>query len=216
MCGSTVESASPTPSRAAPVLSSQASSLRFLAEQGFDFNRWVRDGIGYMTATERDARLAELKHATDSKQARLVRTSNKYRTASNTVAVPCRVCSFCQRCCVRISFLACNHAASDAGRVKNLVAQGTIGVTPVRFVTGAGANCGVQGAGRCVCGSAGARGHGVAPGWDPNPSHTSLFPTAAAPSSIGCSVVCSVQCGANDRQHHVRKSAGMSVVADWI
>ncbi len=42
---------------------SQASSLRFLADQGFDFNRWVRDGIGYMTADERDARLAELKPA---------------------------------------------------------------------------------------------------------------------------------------------------------
>ena len=51
-------------------MGSQASSLRFLAGQGFDFNRWVRDGIGYMTADERDTRLAELKYAADGKQVR--------------------------------------------------------------------------------------------------------------------------------------------------
>ena len=37
----------------------QAGSLQFLADNKFDFNKWVRSGIPYLPLAERDQRLAE-------------------------------------------------------------------------------------------------------------------------------------------------------------
>ncbi|KAG2501045.1 hypothetical protein HYH03_000864 [Edaphochlamys debaryana] len=39
----------------------QASSLTYLAAQGFDFNRMIRDGIGYIPLQARNARLASMR-----------------------------------------------------------------------------------------------------------------------------------------------------------
>ena len=38
----------------------QAGALTFLSEQGYDFNRWIRDGVACMPLHIRDAKLGAL------------------------------------------------------------------------------------------------------------------------------------------------------------
>ncbi|PNW86527.1 hypothetical protein CHLRE_02g090276v5 [Chlamydomonas reinhardtii] len=44
----------------------QASSLTYLAEQGFDFNKMIRDGVGYLPLSYRDAKAAGLAEQADN------------------------------------------------------------------------------------------------------------------------------------------------------
>ena len=50
--------------------------MDFLARQGFDFNKWVRSGIGYTSAASRDARLAALVSQTSQNDNDDTRTKN--------------------------------------------------------------------------------------------------------------------------------------------
>lgn len=43
-----------------PRFLSEAGSLEFLSEHGFDFNKWIRDGISFMPGTLRDKKLTSL------------------------------------------------------------------------------------------------------------------------------------------------------------
>ncbi|EFJ49494.1 hypothetical protein VOLCADRAFT_120753, partial [Volvox carteri f. nagariensis] len=46
----------------------QSSSLAYLAEQGFDFNKMIRDGIGFIPLAARDAKLRSLREELDKTQ----------------------------------------------------------------------------------------------------------------------------------------------------
>lgn len=50
-----------------PRFTCAAGSLDFLANNNFDFNRWIRDGISYMPASIRDAKLAALSNELSGK-----------------------------------------------------------------------------------------------------------------------------------------------------
>jgi hypothetical protein len=54
----------------APRFAAEAASLDFLAAHGFDFNAWVKDGVGYLPISFRDARLAALAREERARAAR--------------------------------------------------------------------------------------------------------------------------------------------------
>jgi hypothetical protein len=54
----------------APRFAAEAASLDFLAVHGFDFNAWVKDGVGYLPISFRDARLAALAREERARAAR--------------------------------------------------------------------------------------------------------------------------------------------------
>ena len=55
----------------------QAGSLQFLSEQGFDFNRWIRDGVSYLPAGDCDMLRHRLTSAANRKDDRPTITVQK-------------------------------------------------------------------------------------------------------------------------------------------
>ncbi len=55
----------------------QASCLTFLSGEGFDFNKWVRDSIPYVSAHERDKRLARLEQPQQFDQIRVIKPEDE-------------------------------------------------------------------------------------------------------------------------------------------